>query len=148
MGNYSAVATDNKFINADGAMNYQSGRVLITVNFRTPIDINLEDGVYDFSTTAGVPQFSGLYLVTLVTSNFRRGKFTQTLKLNRLPNQEVKSTKPPQTATTPTENEYTDPDAGITQAELEAWAAEGPQSAPITDDEIAANNASLGDFAG
>jgi hypothetical protein len=148
MGNYSAVATDNKFINADGAMNYQSGRVLINVNFRTPIDINLEDGVYDFSTTAGVPQFSGLYLVTLVTSNFRRGKFTQTLKLNRLPNQEVKSTKPPQTATTPTENEYTDPDAETTQAELEAWAAEGPQSAPITDDEIAANNASLGDFAG
>ena len=148
MGNYSAVATDNKFINADGAMNYQSGRVLITVNFRTPIDINLEDGVYDFSSTASVPQFSGLYLVTLVTSNFRRGKFTQTLKLSRLPNQEVKSTKPPRIATVPTENEYSEADDAATQAELEAWAAEGPQTAPLTDDEIAANNASLGDFAG
>lgn len=148
MGNYSAVATNNKFINADGAMNYQSGRVLITVNFRTPIDINLEDGVYDFSSTASVPQFSGLYLVTLVTSNFRRGKFTQTLKLSRLPNQEVKSTKPPKIATVPTENEYSEADDATTQAELEAWAAEGPQTAPLTDDEIAANNAALGDFAG
>jgi len=142
------VATDNKFINADGAMNYQSGRVLITVNFRTPIDINLEDGVYDFSTTAGVPQFSGLYLVTLVTSNFRRGKFTQTLKLSRLPGQEVKSTKPPQTASAPTENEYAAEDDEATQARITEWAAEGPQTAPLTDDQISANNAALGDFAG
>ncbi len=101
MGNYSAVATDNKFINADGAMNWQNGEVLVTVNFRTPIDIEQSTGLYKFTSTAALPQFSGLYKVTNVTSYFNRGKFTQQLKMLRLRGQEIKSTKPPVLASTP-----------------------------------------------
>jgi len=101
MGNYSAVATDNKFINADGAMNWQNGEVLITVNFRTPIDIEQTTGLYEFNSSAAVPQFSGLFKVTNVVSYFNKGKFTQQLKTLRLRGQEIKSTTPPMLAASP-----------------------------------------------
>lgn len=89
LGNYSAVATDNENINADSSMDWQRGIIFILINFRTPIDINHETGLYDFYNTASVPQFSGLYQVLRVTSSFARGKFTQTLELARVLGQEV-----------------------------------------------------------
>jgi hypothetical protein len=101
MGNYSAVATDNKHMNADGAVDWQSSEVHIIVNFRTPTDINQASGLYDFTNTAYVPQFSGLYKVLTIQSNFNRGKFTQTLSMIRLPKQDIKSSSPPQLAATP-----------------------------------------------
>lgn len=101
MGNYSAVATDNKHMNADGAVDWQSGEVHILVNFRTPTDINQASGLYDFTNTAYVPQFSGLYKVLTIQSNFNRGKFTQTLSMIRLPKQDVQSNGPTQLATSP-----------------------------------------------
>lgn len=91
LGNYAATATDNENINADSSMDWQRGIILILINFRTPIDINHETGLYDFYNTVSVPQFSGLYQVLRVTSNFARGKFTQTLELARVLGQEVES---------------------------------------------------------
>jgi hypothetical protein len=106
MGNYSAVATDNKHMNADGAVDWQSGEVHILVNFRTPTDINQSTGLYDFTNTAYVPQFSGLYKVLTIQSNFSRGKFTQTLSMIRLPKQDVKgNSTPQQLAVTPTKTD-------------------------------------------
>jgi hypothetical protein len=100
VGNYSAVATDNPYINSDGAMDWQSGEVHINLNFRTPIDINQTTGLYDFTSTS-ISQFSGIYKVLTVDSTFQRGKFTQVLKMVRLKGQEVESTKPPRLAFDP-----------------------------------------------
>jgi hypothetical protein len=102
MGNYTAVATDNRNINADGSMDYQRGPVHVLVNFRTPIDIDQSSGMYDFTSTADVPQFSGLYQVTQATSTFNRGKFIQQLKLLRMRGQDIKPTGAPVLAVTPT----------------------------------------------
>jgi hypothetical protein len=102
MGNYSAVATDNKHMTADGSMNYQNGEVHVLCNFRTPLDANTESGLYDFRSK-NINQFSGLYKVVSVDSNFNRGKFTQVLKMLRLKGQEIASTTsaPVQLASTP-----------------------------------------------
>jgi hypothetical protein len=103
MGNYTATATDNKHINADGAMNYQSSEVRVNVNFRSPADINHITGMYDFTSTS-VSQFSGLYRVQTVNSTFQRGKFTQILKMFRLKGQEIQSTGKPVLATSASES--------------------------------------------
>lgn len=91
MGNYSAKEIqgyDN--LTGDGAMNYQNGEVVITVNFRTPIDINLGEGTWDFRESEPVAQFSGLFRVLNVESMISKNKFTQELQLVRLPGQEAK----------------------------------------------------------
>lgn len=89
LGNYTAKGVqgfDN--ITSDGSINYQNGQVVITVNFRTPIDINMETGYYNFGNTQPVIQFSGLYIVQKLTSLFSKGKFVQTLKLMRMRGQD------------------------------------------------------------
>lgn len=93
MGNYSAVASDNRYINSDYSINYQSGEVHVLMNFRTPVDIDQSTGLFSFTSTAEVPQFSGLYKILSAVSKFNRGKFTQTLKMIRMPNQEIPATK-------------------------------------------------------
>jgi hypothetical protein len=88
-GNYtSKQATKN--LNSDGTINYQNGEVYITVNFRTPIDINQTTGLYNFvgGTSAPVVQWSGLYRLRKITSTFANGKFTQQLIGSRLLQQE------------------------------------------------------------
>lgn len=92
-GNYtSKQATTN--LNTDGTVNYQNGEVYISVNFRTPIDINQATGLYKFTGDASAPvvQYSGLYRVLKIVSTFANGKFTQVLKGSRLLQQENPST--------------------------------------------------------
>jgi hypothetical protein len=91
-GNYTAKQTQYANLNADGTVNYQNGEVDILINFRTPIDINQTTGLYNFggaTKSAPVMQFSGLYRITNVTSNFKGGVFTQTLDGIRRPQQEA-----------------------------------------------------------
>ena len=92
MGNYTAMPSQYQNLNSDGTVNYQNGEVHITVNFRSPVDINQSTGLYDFGKTAGnsVPllQWSGLYQVTKCVSNFDGGNFTQKLTGPRLTGQE------------------------------------------------------------
>lgn len=114
VGNYTAGPTNYKFLNSDGCMDYQNGEVYITVNFRTPIDINNKTGFYDFGDTRPVTQFSGLYRVMQVDSTFNKGKFLQVLSLVRMVGQEnqakegvvpiPKSIPQPQEETGPFEN--------------------------------------------
>jgi len=87
MGNYTAGETNVKGMNSDWAINYQRGQVFIEVNFRNPIDINHQTGLYDFPKGELSPSFSGLYRVGQVESTFDRGVFTQLLNVVRLPNQ-------------------------------------------------------------
>jgi len=90
MGNYSAQATNLKGINGDGAINYQDGEVYVVINFRNPIDINPRTGRYDFPGGSLVPQFSGLYRVSIVENSFSKGQFTQSLTLTRMAGQDIK----------------------------------------------------------
>jgi hypothetical protein len=94
MGNYSAKATNIPEMNADGAMNAQDGEVFVVVNFRNPIDLNPNAGLYDFGSQAkAVPGFSGLYRVIQVESSIERNVFTQQLKLIRMMNQDGKDSE-------------------------------------------------------
>lgn len=98
MGNYTSKPTQYMNLNEDGSVNYQNGEVVIGVNFRTPIDINQQSGMYDFggkSKTAPVMQYSGMYKVLTVNSTFKGGEFVQTLKGQRMPLQESKQEATP-----------------------------------------------------
>jgi hypothetical protein len=91
MGNYSAKSTNIPEMNSDGAINAQDGEVFVVVNFRNPIDLDPNRGLYDFGSQAKVvPGFSGLYRVLQVESTIERNVFTQQLKLVRMMNQDGK----------------------------------------------------------
>jgi hypothetical protein len=94
VGNYTAQATNVPEMNSDGAMNTHDGEVYITVNFRNPIDLNPNEGLYDFGGKGKiVPEFSGLFQVLQVESSFEKNVFTQQLKLIRMLNQDLKPTE-------------------------------------------------------
>lgn len=84
IGNYIAQQTSLPNINADLAANTQTGDNTISINFRTPIDINMATGAYDFGPTKLVNRFSGVYVVSTVESKFSRGRFTQKLNGYRI----------------------------------------------------------------
>ncbi len=144
MGNYSAQATNYQNITADGGMDYQSGEVYITVNFRTPVDINQQTGYYNFGGSEPLLQFSGLYRVLQIESVFNRGKFEQTLSLVRIPGQD----NPDGEVTAPKMLDEAESVQDEVAAIEEAVEEEGIEPSSMTDEEIAANNASLGNFEG
>jgi len=92
MGNYTSVPSQYQNLNNDGTVNYQNGEVHVSVDFRSPVDINQSTGLYDFGKSAGnsVPllQWSGIYQVIKVISNFDGGSFTQKLSGPRINGQE------------------------------------------------------------
>jgi hypothetical protein len=90
MGNYSAQATNFKGLTGDGTINNQDGEVYIRVNFRNPVDLNNYTGRFDFPGGGLVPQFSGLYRVSIVENRFTKGQFTQDLTLTRMVGQDIK----------------------------------------------------------
>lgn len=83
MGNYTAAKSQYENMTADYSIDYQTGEVDVTVDFRTPIDLDMSKGAYTFGPTKLINQFSGLYQVTRVESTFNRGRFTQVLTLIR-----------------------------------------------------------------
>ena len=89
MGNYIARPSQLFNVNADLQADYLNGQNDILINFKTPIDIK-DDGTYSFTTDfIDVDNFSGLYMVTIVTSMFQAGKFTQTMRIVRRRNQRL-----------------------------------------------------------
>jgi len=87
------------FFNAflpDGTINYESRQILFELAFNTPVDYNYETGLMDVGENnygvdpliGRVPGESGpgraaqnfVYIANEVTSDFKQGKFTQTLK--------------------------------------------------------------------
>jgi hypothetical protein len=108
IGNYSAKATNIPEMNSDGAMNTQDGEVYVVVNFRNPIDLNPNAGLYDFGGKGRlVPEFSGLYRVFQVESSFEKNIFLQQLKLVRMMNQDLKPTESSENA--PSTSVFTPP---------------------------------------
>jgi hypothetical protein len=83
MGNYLPQLKDSA-ITVNGEASFNTGPVVVRINFRNPIDIDNTTGFVKFSEK--VP-FSGIYQVNLCKNSFRDGVFKQTLSLMRFPGQ-------------------------------------------------------------
>lgn len=86
MGNYNPKpVSPGKLKGGEAAFNQQA--LMVTVNFRNPIDIlPLEQGGTMYFDANRIP-FSGVYMVTQCVSSFRDGRFTQKLSIVRVPGQ-------------------------------------------------------------
>ena len=71
--------------NDDGTMNYESGNVYVYLTFRTPADVNIVTGLYDFSAGAQESPFGGIYRVLQCENVFSDGTWKQKLKIIRMP---------------------------------------------------------------
>jgi hypothetical protein len=80
---------NQQFVNGDtGSLVMDRGVILCNVTFHTPSDIDEATGGLSFYRgNKNSSSFSGLYQLIKVTSEFRSGKFTQTLEGFRLRNQ-------------------------------------------------------------
>jgi hypothetical protein len=88
MGNQIGAEAGLNIMN-DGSLNYQNGEVHFMIVFRTPIDLDLQTGLYRFD--ASVDTFSGLYHLISGECRFNQGKFTNLLRAYRLNAQETTS---------------------------------------------------------
>jgi len=154
------------YVMVDGnqSLNYQGSDVYIRIIFATPVEPLLGTsgvgGLYSFPR-GKVNPYSGLYKVIHCTNKFNDGKFTQTLECTRMPNQPQDFEGGYEVDRRFFANDISLADVIKTSpnAEAPAWGSEedelnrlfadaGFDGEPLTDDEIAANNASLGDFPG
>lgn len=88
MGNYTAPPTQFLNVSSDGTMNYQNGEVHILINFRTPADINQTTGLYNLNNSDLCQQFSGLYKLVKIVSEFKHGQFKQSIDAMRIQGQD------------------------------------------------------------
>lgn len=65
----------------NGEAAYQYQEVLVTINFRNPVDINTDTGMMEFDDNR-IP-FSGVYRVIKVKHSFKEGVFKQRLEVMR-----------------------------------------------------------------
>lgn len=94
-GNSSGVGQpsdpSSPYVPGTKSLDMDSGEIYCYVTFRTPKDFNDSTGMYDLnsSNAYSVSEFSGFYRILTVTSEFRGGKFTQTLDMVRQPKQDA-----------------------------------------------------------
>lgn len=94
IGNYNP-KTESNGLTVDGEADYLQREVLITINFRNPIDIDtLEKGGRFYFESKKLP-FSGVYMVTKVTSILNNGEFKQRLEIIRKPGQIINNEAQP-----------------------------------------------------
>lgn len=118
VGNYVSTP-DGRGKTKDGEADHIFSEVLITINFRNPIDINPQTGLMIFDPER-IP-FSGVYKVNKVTNNFRDGTFKQRLEILRIPgqilDQDIKITDPANaTSTRPSATNRVVPDTTRSQS--------------------------------
>lgn len=93
IGNYDSKPSGVQGLTQDGEADHLQGEVLITINFRNPVDINpLQKGGNFYFETEKLP-FSGVYMVTKAVSSFKDGIFKQSLDIIRVPGQIVGRTR-------------------------------------------------------
>lgn len=68
-----------------GSLVMDAGAIYARIRFRTPVDIDDDTGLLKENTRYSDSKFSGLYQILKVDSEFRGGRFEQTLDLIRLP---------------------------------------------------------------
>lgn len=79
--------SDDPRLTKNNSIRTDYGEVYVQLYFRTPVDINETNSLYNFGQNYRTSVFSGIYKVLTVKSNFAKGVFTQTLDLIRLPYQ-------------------------------------------------------------
>lgn len=90
-GNYTSKQTQFPNLNIDSSVHWQGVEVVANINFRTPIDIQNDTGMYAFNgdmPTSPLMQYSGFFKITTITNTFKGGKFEQSLSGYRYPLQE------------------------------------------------------------
>ena len=136
IGNYFApTSSENKLTTNDGTMNYESGDVYIYLTFKTPSDINEISGLYNFPDGGSESPFGGIYKVIQCENTFNDGTFKQKLKTIRMPRQ-------------PSDFDGTSQKVNPKTTAAISIGDPAPPKIGLTDDEIKANNAALGDFPG
>jgi hypothetical protein len=118
VGNYVSTP-DGRGKTKDGEADHIFSEVLITINFRNPVDINPQTGMMIFDPEL-IP-FSGVYKVNKVTNNFKDGTFKQRLEILRIPgqilDQDIKITDPADaTLTRPSTTNQVIPDTTRSQS--------------------------------
>ena len=106
----TATDTPSLFVSsAVESLNMDDGEIYCYVTFRTPSDFNDSTGMFDLksSNPYQVSEFSGYYRVLTVDSEFRGGKFTQTLDLIRMPEQDSPNSSASKTADVDTNRKAT-----------------------------------------
>lgn len=87
VGNYNPKPATSRGKLENGEAAHTFSELLITVNFRNPIDIQpFEQGGQMYFNTERVP-FSGIYRVLTAKHSFKDGKFQQKLEILRMPGQ-------------------------------------------------------------
>jgi hypothetical protein len=90
--NPSIISSDPNglYVTGTSSLKMDNGEIYCYLTFKTPTDFNDTTGLYDLdsSNKFKVSEFSGYYKVIKVESEFRSGKFTQTLELIRYPKQD------------------------------------------------------------
>lgn len=168
MGNYVGDVYDGPGGGTDsmrersGSLNYQGTDTYIRIIFRTPAEPNLgtsgTGGLYNFPPGEKINPYSGIYKVIHCTSKFSDGKFTQTLEATRMPNQPwdydpYKGPSKNWAAVDITEQDVIDlsPNSDyatdVDYSDLFGVDA-GGLGPGYSDEEIAQNNADLGDWEG
>jgi hypothetical protein len=166
MGNYIGDEYDGQpylMREAGGSVNYQGADTHIRIIFRTPVEPNLGTsgvgGLYNFPPNEPISPYSGIYKVLHVNNKFNDGMFKQVIEATRMPNQpqdydpykgpskaifaaDISKQDRPDTSVNSDDASYieNDPLYGI---DISGWEGGG-----YTDEEIAQNNADLGDFPG
>ncbi len=151
-------------IDGNGSLNYQGSDIYIRIIFATPVEPLLGTsgvgGLYSFPR-GKINPYSGLYKVINCHSKFNDGKFTQVLECSRMPNQpqdfeggyEVDFNVFPNDISLAdiikTSPNSDTPDYRDESEDLNLLFGDmAPTGEPLSDEEIAQNNADLGDFPG
>jgi len=90
----------DQYVAGSGSLAMDNGEIYCNLTFKTPTDFDDSTGKYLTTGKYRVSEFSGYYKVITVTSEFKSGKFIQTLDLVRYPNQEPKNSQNKQTTST------------------------------------------------
>jgi hypothetical protein len=116
------------------SLSMDNGEIFCYVTFRTPMDFDDSTGMYDLKSNNKyqVSEFSGYYRVLTVESEFRGGKFTQTLNMIREPEQDSPNASASQNKTVDTkrkEQKQISPGDEQTDTKVEEPAQESPSDA-------------------
>jgi len=85
----SKPSTDPRLTAGNSSLVMDKGGLYVQLLFRIPSDIDETTGFMKFNTNYKQSVFSGLYIVTKVSSHFTNGQFTQELELVRLVRQQA-----------------------------------------------------------
>lgn len=95
LGNWLGIDNPlNPGITIEGSCNPVNGTITTVLNFRTPLDYDGKDGFVKYPLGGFLPiaMFSGTYRTIYVINHFKNGKFTQTLNMARIMNQDLSPT--------------------------------------------------------